>query len=78
MPGLPHHYRDTRCDDGVAVVHNAISQRELHARNGLQFLPFNTVYQLAADKRDGALDVADRALLIPDLIGYWLTGAAGH
>ena len=72
--GLPHHYRDTRCDGGVDAVHDRISQRELHARNGLQFLPFNTMYQLAADRRDGALDAADRALLIPDLIGYWLTG----
>ena len=75
LAGLPYHYRDTRCNDGVEVVHSQISQRELHARNGLQFLPFNTVYQLAADRRDGALDAADRALLIPDLIGYWLTGA---
>ncbi len=53
-----------------------VSQQELHARNGLQFLPFNTLYQLAADERDGALGAADRALLIPDLIGYWLTGTA--
>ena len=76
LAGLPHHYRDTRCDDGVAIVHKQISQQELHARNGLQFLPFNTVYQLAAEKRDGALEAADRALLVPDLIGYWLTGTA--
>ncbi len=76
LAGLPHHYRDTRCDDGVDIVHKQISQQELHARNGLQFLPFNTVYQLAADKRDGALEVADRALLVPDLVGYWLTGTA--
>ena len=75
LAGLPHHYRDTRCDDGVDIVHEQISQGELHARNGLQFLPFNTLYQLAADKRNGALSAADRALLIPDLISYWLTGA---
>ena len=76
LAGLPHHYRDTRCDDGVDIVHMQVSQQELHARNGLQFLPFNTLYQLAADERDGALGAADRALLIPDLIGYWLTGTA--
>ncbi len=76
LAGLPHHYRDTRCDDGVDIVHTQVSQQELHARNGLQFLPFNTLYQLAADERDGALGAADRALLIPDLIGYWLTGTA--
>jgi rhamnulokinase len=76
LAGLPHHYRDARCDDGVGIVHGRISQRELHARNGLQFLPFNTVYQLATDRRDGMLDAADSALLVPDLIGYWLTGRA--
>ncbi|MBO0679355.1 rhamnulokinase [Mycolicibacterium sp. S2-37] len=70
--GLPFHYRDARCDDGVDAVHAVVSRPELHARNGLQFLPFNTVYQLAADTN---LDVADSALLIPDLIGYWLTGS---
>ena len=76
LAGLPHHYRDTRCDGGVDIVHAKISQQDLHARNGLQFLPFNTVYQLAVDERDGALEVADTALLVPDLIGYWLTGRA--
>ena len=34
LAGLPHHYRDTRCDDGVDIVHEQISQGELHARNG--------------------------------------------
>jgi rhamnulokinase len=74
LAGLPHHYRDTRCDAGVDIVHAKVSQQDLHARNGLQFLPFNTVYQLASDERDGTLEVADTALLVPDLIGYWLTG----
>ena len=76
LAGLPHHYRDTRCDGGVDIVHAKVSQQDLHARNGLQFLPFNTVYQLAVDERDGTLEVADTALLVPDLIGYWLTGRA--
>lgn len=75
LAGLPHHYRDTRCDDGADLVHERIPHRELYARNGLQFLPFNTLYQLAVDRRDGALDAADRALLVPDLISYWLTGS---
>ncbi|MEV4155624.1 rhamnulokinase family protein [Nocardia salmonicida] len=73
--GLPHHYRDTRTTAGVAAVHAVVPPSQLYARNGLQFLPFTTVYQLAAEQLDGYLDLADRALLIPDLIGYWLTGA---
>ncbi|MCW2689369.1 MAG: carbohydrate kinase [Mycobacterium sp.] len=76
LAGLPHHYRDGRCSAGVDSVHATISPQTLHARNGLQFLPFTTVYQLAAEKLDGTLDLADTALLIPDLIAYWLTGTA--
>nr|WP_296773569.1 rhamnulokinase family protein [Rhodococcus sp. (in: high G+C Gram-positive bacteria)] len=72
--GLPHHYRDERAARGVTLVESVVDRAELFARNGLQFLPFTTLYQLAVDRADGVLDLADRALLIPDLIGYWLTG----
>ena len=49
------------------------------ARNGLQFLPFNTVYQLAAERDRGhARRWPTRVLLVPDLINYWLTGRAGR
>ncbi len=72
--GVPHHYRDPRSASGVEAVHEIIEPAELYRRNGLQFLPFTTVYQLAADHAAGLLDIADSALLIPDLIGYWLTG----
>ncbi|MFF0903335.1 UNVERIFIED_CONTAM: rhamnulokinase family protein [Kocuria sp. CPCC 205316] len=74
MLGVPYHYRDERTAAGVAAVHGQVPPEELYARNGLQHLPFNTVFQLAADRVAGDLDVADRALLIPDLIAYWLTG----
>lgn len=69
--GLPFHYRDERVDRGVDAVHGQARFEELYARNGLQFLPFNTVYQLAADPW---VAEADRMLLIPDLLGWWLTG----
>lgn len=70
MLGVPFHYRDERTTAGVDRIHARVSPADLYARNGLQFLPFNTIYQLAAD----ALGDADRLLLVPDLIGYWLTG----
>ncbi len=73
MLGLPFHYRDERRVAGVDRVHEVVAQELLYERNGLQFLPFNTLYQLAADP---LVAQADRALLIPDLIGYWLTGQA--
>ncbi|KAA0094028.1 rhamnulokinase [Mycolicibacterium sp. P1-18] len=74
--GLPYNYRDARCALGADTVHETLSQDRIHARNGLQYLAFNTMFQLAADKAEGLLDVADTALLVPDLIGYWLTGRA--
>ena len=73
--GNPYHYRDGRTERGVAAVHERMPHAELYARNGLQFLPFNTLYQLAAEPAD-LLAFADSALLIPDLFGFWLTGEA--
>ncbi|HEV7623048.1 MAG TPA: rhamnulokinase family protein [Amnibacterium sp.] len=74
MIGNPYHYRDARTAGGVAAVHAAVGPEELFRRNGLQHLPFNTLFQLAASASSGALDAADGFLLIPDLIGYWATG----
>ncbi|MFT4213660.1 MAG: rhamnulokinase family protein [Microbacterium sp.] len=73
--GDPFHYRDERTARGVAAVHERMPHAELFARNGLQFMPFNTLYQLAAEPAD-LLAFADTVLLLPDLIGYWLTGIA--
>ncbi len=48
--GTPYHYRDERrCTIGPELVHATVHADDLQRRNGLQFLPFNTVYQLAAD-----------------------------
>jgi rhamnulokinase len=67
---LPFSYRDGRTDAVIDVVHRAVPPEQLYARTGLQFLPFNTVYQLAAERSlDGV-----QALLIPDLLAYRLTG----
>ncbi|HSP76161.1 MAG TPA: rhamnulokinase family protein [Cryobacterium sp.] len=74
MLGNPYHYRDSRTGGGVEATHALVSPADLYAGNGLQFLPFNTLYQLAADRLAGSLDGVDTLLLIPDLLGYWLTG----
>ncbi len=71
--GVPYHYRDGRTEAGVAAVHARVGAAELYARNGLQHLPFNTIFQLASE--GDLLEVADRMLLVPDLLGHWLTGA---
>ncbi|MGO4595596.1 rhamnulokinase family protein [Leifsonia sp. 2TAF2] len=70
----PYHYRDERTAAGVSAVHATVDPAELYREGGLQFLPFNSLYQLSVDAADGSLGSADRILLVPDLITYWLTG----
>jgi sugar (pentulose or hexulose) kinase len=72
--GNPVHYRDARTDGVAARVHAAVPADELYAVTGIQQLPFNTIYQLAATPM---LRHARTMLLIPDLLAYWLTGAVG-
>jgi rhamnulokinase len=68
--GNPRHYRDERTAAVVDDVHRKVDPGRLYAVTGIQFLTINTIYQLAAEP-----DLADRrALLLPDLLGYWLTG----
>ena len=74
LVSTPFHYRDERTARGVSAVAAQIGAPELYAANGLQFLPFNTLYQLAVDRDDGFLDDETGLLLVPDLIAYWLTG----
>ena len=50
---------------------------ELYAATGIQHLPFNTIYQLAAAAGTPSLAAARTLLLIPDLLAYWLTGRSG-
>jgi rhamnulokinase len=73
----PRHYRDERNLRGVQVVEGKLSFAELYAQVGLQFLPFNSLYQLAVDQSEQSalLDKTDKALLIPDLFNFWLCGS---
>ena len=74
LRGIPYHYRDERAGEGTGLVHGRVGAAELYRENGLQYLPFNTLYQLAVDRRVGRLDGVDSLLLIPDLFTYWLSG----
>ncbi len=75
--GRPVHYRDGRTAGAVDRVLAAIPAAELYARTGIQQLPINTIYQLAAAAGSADLKAARTLLLIPDLLAYWLTGQAG-
>jgi len=70
----PIAYRDDRTDAVISAVDDAISRERQYAVSGLQFLPFNTIYQLAAEQQGGQWDRTAHAVLLPDLLAYWLTG----
>lgn len=74
--GQVRHYRDPRNERAVAVLEKNFSRERLYARNGLQYLPFNTIYQLQAELADERLARADTLLLVPDYINWLLTGEA--
>jgi len=69
----PFSYRDDRSRTAVAHVHGTLDPARLYQTTGLQFLQFNTIYQLATEQDLDGL----HALLIPDLIAFLLTGVRG-
>ena len=67
-------YRDNRTEGPIEKVHGIIPFPELYRITGTQFISFNTVYQLYADKEAGRLDDATDFLMIPEYLMYKLTG----
>ncbi|MBO7389684.1 MAG: rhamnulokinase [Oscillospiraceae bacterium] len=71
-------YRDGRTEDVIPQVHERIGFSELYRRTGIQFQPFNTIYQLYADKLSGRLEGVTDFLLIPEYLMYKLCGVKSH
>ena len=71
-------YRDSRTEAAIPEVHGRMAFSELYRRTGIQFQPFNTVYQLYADKVAGRLDGVTDFLMIPEYLMYRLTGVKSH
>ncbi|MDR2976979.1 MAG: rhamnulokinase [Streptococcaceae bacterium] len=69
----PVSYRDSRTANKMQKFHKKVSREKIYEKTGIQFLDFNTLYQLYAEEKS-ILDEADKLLLIPDYIGYVLTG----
>ena len=67
-------YRDSRTESVTAQVHERVPFSELYRRTGCQFQPFNTVYQLYADKLSGRLDGVTDMLMMPEYLLYRLCG----
>lgn len=75
--GNPVHYRDGRTDGIADRVWATLPADRLYAATGIQYAPFNTLYQLVAAQGSAQLAAARHLLLIPDLVAYWLTGERG-
>jgi rhamnulokinase len=74
--GNPVHYRDARTEGMNEAAFKLVPRERIYEITGLQFLPFNTAYQLMAMARNNApmLAAAETLLMMPDLFGWLLTG----
>ena len=72
----PLHYRDRHTEGILDEAFQVVSREEIFAETGLQFMPFNSLFQLIAMQRDAspALEAAQQLLMIPDLFHWLLTG----
>ncbi len=67
-------YRDKRTQGVMDECFARVSREEIFERTGIQFMSFNTLFQLFAHQREGIPAETRRLLLMPDLINFWLTG----
>jgi sugar (pentulose or hexulose) kinase len=74
----PYHYRDSRTDGMMEKAFEKLSRERIYDITGIQFMQLNTLYQLFSLVANDSplLKIADKLLMIPDLINYWLTGRA--
>lgn len=74
--GNPVHYRDSRTKGMMEVAFSKLSRTQIYERTGLQFMPFNTLYQLLALVQQDSpwLKAAETFLMMPDVFAWLLTG----
>ncbi|MBA7844256.1 rhamnulokinase [Klebsiella sp. RHBSTW-00484] len=74
--GLPVSYRDSRTQGLMRHAEEQMGRADIYRRSGIQFLPFNTLYQLRAlvEQQPELVSQAAHALLIPDYLSFRLTG----
>jgi len=71
----PISYRDSRTKNALKELTSDLSKQYIYAKTGIQFLSFNTLYQLYEESKDDLANT-DKIMMIPDYIGYVLTGKA--
>jgi rhamnulokinase len=76
LVGNPYHYRDSRTDGVMEDVFMRVPRARIYDTTGIQFLSFNTLFQLVAAARltPRLLEAAIQLGTIPDILNYWLTG----
>jgi rhamnulokinase len=76
MLGNPLHYRNLRTTGVDREVFKSVSKEEIYKATGIQHMRINTIYQLAylVKNEPEMLERAEKFLLIPDLLAYFLTG----
>ena len=72
----PRHYRDARNNGMMERTFATVPRAEVFRHTGLQFMQFNSLFQLNAIRQGASpsLDAASRLLFMPDLLSYWLSG----
>ena len=77
MLGQPYHYRDARTNGLMEMAFKKVPRAEIFAQSGLQFMQFNSLYQLLAWKAHSPaiLDAADCLLFMPDFLHWAMCGA---
>lgn len=72
----PVNYRDARTENIQEYAFETVSKADMYNTTGIQFMNFNTIFQLIAELRYNPerLAIADKMLFTPDLLNYFLTG----
>lgn len=75
---LPYCYRDSHTDGAADRFCERMPKEEVYAATGIQFMDFNTLFQLDTIKAHSpeVIETADKILFIPDALAYMLTGNA--
>jgi rhamnulokinase len=78
--GNPYHYRDSRTNGMMEKAYTIVPREEIYRHSGLQFMQFNTLFQVLAMKLGNSpiLDAAESLLMMPDVFHWLLTGVKSN
>lgn len=78
LVGNPYHYRDPHTNGMMEKAFELASRDEIFERTGIQFIQFNSLFQLLAMQGSAALERAQTFFMVPDLFNFWLTGCKAN